>query len=414
MDTTTAREQARRPDGKFGEQAHDRATSIDLSDTGWMANSDDGDAAIDDQQDQHPGFAVTGEHSFTQQANIDSGRPAWGAVNEVYPVATGITEVSCAGHGGIKLSPERNRLVPKELRRPGGWYEEDCEYKIVVATFPREFTEDSSHTYWSTMTPAEAEQEALKSVRQYWPDEYETITGQAVPASDSTVIAGREFRASHHGDFLVDSVHDTDFDSGVVTLRTSRPSDGQKRFFRMSLEEYRRRQRELPSGIYSVPISPGDAEVADDVAAAEDQAAKARRLVAEARFAERSERARGRFWTNTDRLTDRERAKLRDWESERVRTSSGAVLTRAELFEREPVHNVQRIVDGTRVKWYAGLLGTVEDGDYIREIPAVAAKAAEVPHETDASTFRWIEEDRAAKRAARQRRERERKLFGRW
>ncbi len=50
---------------------------------------------------------------------------------------------STAGHGGIKLSPERNRVVNKAWRRKGGWYEEDVDAAIVILTFPQYFSSTS-------------------------------------------------------------------------------------------------------------------------------------------------------------------------------------------------------------------------------------------------------------------------------
>jgi hypothetical protein len=39
----------------------------------------------------------------------------------------------------VKLSGERNAVVPAPLRNGNGWYEEDCESYIVGMVFPGEF-----------------------------------------------------------------------------------------------------------------------------------------------------------------------------------------------------------------------------------------------------------------------------------
>lgn len=58
-------------------------------------------------------------------------------------IAPGITFYSTESHGGFHLSDERNACVPLKLRRSTflqlgmkGWYEEDCDARIVLATVP--------------------------------------------------------------------------------------------------------------------------------------------------------------------------------------------------------------------------------------------------------------------------------------
>lgn len=63
----------------------------------------------------------------------------WGESQTVEQIAEGIMQVTTARHGGIKLDRKRNAQVPAYMRRPGGWYEEDCEWSIVGVTFPEFF-----------------------------------------------------------------------------------------------------------------------------------------------------------------------------------------------------------------------------------------------------------------------------------
>lgn len=58
-------------------------------------------------------------------------RSPWGKIQRVEFFTPWLCRVSTAGHGGMKLSREFNRLVPKEVRSKGGWYEEDCEWALV-------------------------------------------------------------------------------------------------------------------------------------------------------------------------------------------------------------------------------------------------------------------------------------------
>lgn len=61
-------------------------------------------------------------------------RTPWGKADHVKMIVPGVFEVGTPGHGGIKLDPVRNKLVPASVRRKAGWYEEDCEVSIVFAT----------------------------------------------------------------------------------------------------------------------------------------------------------------------------------------------------------------------------------------------------------------------------------------
>jgi hypothetical protein len=68
----------------------------------------------------------------------------WGTAQDTNEIAEGITFYSTAGHGGMKLSPERHAKVQKKFPNfktfaGGAWYEEDCDVMAVVATFPECF-----------------------------------------------------------------------------------------------------------------------------------------------------------------------------------------------------------------------------------------------------------------------------------
>lgn len=59
----------------------------------------------------------------------------WGPAQSVEQLAPGIEEVVTAGHGGIRLSPERLAAMPADARTADGWYEEDCEAAWVLHRF---------------------------------------------------------------------------------------------------------------------------------------------------------------------------------------------------------------------------------------------------------------------------------------
>jgi hypothetical protein len=70
----------------------------------------------------------------------------WGAVQHRKEVAPGIWSVATASHGGIYLSDARMAKVPAHLQEThysrGNWFEEDCDWAIVVVTFPEAFEDD--------------------------------------------------------------------------------------------------------------------------------------------------------------------------------------------------------------------------------------------------------------------------------
>jgi hypothetical protein len=66
----------------------------------------------------------------------------WGTAQEAKEIAPGIIRYDTASHGGYFLSKERNAKVPAILKKSTcaeqglkGWYEEDCDWAIVVYTF---------------------------------------------------------------------------------------------------------------------------------------------------------------------------------------------------------------------------------------------------------------------------------------
>ena len=64
----------------------------------------------------------------------------WGAVQTFKEIAPGIYHVTTAGHGGFGVSEDRLKEMPKPLQEfetwaGRGWYEEDCDWAIVVIAF---------------------------------------------------------------------------------------------------------------------------------------------------------------------------------------------------------------------------------------------------------------------------------------
>jgi hypothetical protein len=108
----------------------------------------------------------------------EGSRTPWGKADYVKEVAPGIWQVSTPGHGGYKLDRARNARVHAAWRQPGGWYEEDCAWAIVELTFPA-LAKEAEH--------------AARTVKEYWPDKYTVVTGQAVAPEESSVLRERAF-----------------------------------------------------------------------------------------------------------------------------------------------------------------------------------------------------------------------------
>lgn len=115
----------------------------------------------------------------------------WGKIQHSTHLSVGIWQVSTAGHGGIKLDRRANAQVPKQLRRRGGWYEEDIDWAI-----PAFFLKYGSEEHRT---------EAAEVLRRNYPDEYTAITGVPVALEESRVLRERKFNEENHDRFVVRS-----------------------------------------------------------------------------------------------------------------------------------------------------------------------------------------------------------------
>ncbi|WP_315768482.1 MULTISPECIES: DUF7007 domain-containing protein [unclassified Bradyrhizobium] len=124
----------------------------------------------------------------------------WGAIQDKKELAPGIWQISTAGHGGIKLSRERNAAVPKYMRREGGWYEEDCEWALAAAVHPIGF----QRVIKTDGKPARTEFEmAIETFRHWHPDAYENFTGVPLLPGESRIKDERQFALDNEGNFVV-------------------------------------------------------------------------------------------------------------------------------------------------------------------------------------------------------------------
>lgn len=127
----------------------------------------------------------------------------WGPSQGGTVYAEGVTAHSTAGHGGFKLSAERNRKVHTLLRVAGGFYEEDEAWAIVAITFPHLFTSFERRC-------------AERIMKDSWPDAWETIFGTILAPGESREKDRRAFEAAHAGNWIVISAITSDQQRGFV------------------------------------------------------------------------------------------------------------------------------------------------------------------------------------------------------
>ncbi|WP_314962658.1 DUF7007 domain-containing protein [Bradyrhizobium cosmicum] len=153
----------------------------------------------------------------------------WGASQGATVYAEGVTTHSTAGHGGFKLSAERNRKVHPMLRSKGGWYEEDAEWTIVAITFPHLFT-------------AFERRGAERTIKNSWPDAWETIFGTLLAPGESYEKDRRTFQQTHASDWIVISAitssHSKGFVECVATPGGRRGAGTEERRFLVPSAEY--------------------------------------------------------------------------------------------------------------------------------------------------------------------------------
>ena len=114
----------------------------------------------------------------------------WGSSQLATIYAEGIAAHMTAGHGGFRLSAERNKRIIPSLRIGSGWYEEDEAWAIVALTFPELFT-----SYERAL--------ADRTIRDKWPDEWEAIFGRPLQPGESSGKDRRDFEHRHDGDWIV-------------------------------------------------------------------------------------------------------------------------------------------------------------------------------------------------------------------
>lgn len=160
----------------------------------------------------------------------------WGQSDYSKSYGRGIVFYGTPGHGGFHVSPTLNARIPEPFRkiaerwtRRPGWYEEDCDYAMVVVTFPERFPDMNVADCWAT-------------IRNYYPDAYEAVTGKTLQPGESRARDEQLFRAAHVNDYIAVSAwgdwHEM-VPAGFVGVRAERESDGDEQYFLIPAAEYR-------------------------------------------------------------------------------------------------------------------------------------------------------------------------------
>lgn len=164
-------------------------------------------------------------------------RSPWGTVDHHVVIAPGIVSVSTPSHGGIKLDRTRNAKVHPAFRISTGWYEEDCEANIAIFTFPDEFI---AHIRAEGRDASLFEPEAVsETLRQWFPDQWEAMTGEKVTAEQSIIVSDREFLAAHADDWVGVSALGTPEGVEVTCKKGGDRSSDDAAVFLVPKDEYR-------------------------------------------------------------------------------------------------------------------------------------------------------------------------------
>lgn len=154
----------------------------------------------------------------------------WGPSQGATLYADGVVCHSTAGHGGFKLSAERNRNVNPLLRAAGGWYEEDECWAIVAITFAQLFTGFERRC-------------AERAIKDSWPDAWEAIFGTILLPGESREKDRRAFERDHASRWIVtaaiSSTHNKGFIEVIATLEGKRVPEVEERRFLIPDDEYR-------------------------------------------------------------------------------------------------------------------------------------------------------------------------------
>ncbi len=153
----------------------------------------------------------------------------WGPSQGATVYTDGIVSHTTAGHGGFKLSNERNAKIHPMLRCADGWYEGDAAWAAVALAYPNLFSGYERKC-------------ADRTVRDTSPDAWEAIFGRPLAPGESHEKDRRAFEREHASDWIVISALRSDHRIGmtevVATIGGVRATHAQERRFLLPSDEY--------------------------------------------------------------------------------------------------------------------------------------------------------------------------------
>ncbi|MBX4892901.1 MULTISPECIES: DUF7007 domain-containing protein [Rhizobium] len=153
----------------------------------------------------------------------------WGPSQGATVYAEGIVAHTTAGHGGFKLSNERNAKIHPMLGCANGWYEEDAAWAAVALTYPSLFTACERKC-------------ADRTVRDTSPNAWEAIFGRLLAPGESHEKDRRAFERESAGDWIVISAlrsgHHAGMTEVIATIGGARATDAEERRFLVPSDEY--------------------------------------------------------------------------------------------------------------------------------------------------------------------------------
>lgn len=157
----------------------------------------------------------------------------WGVIQTVTRYAENVHCVSTAGHGGFKLTGDRQRGMPAHLKLKGGWYEEDGLWAYVALAYPDLFT-------------SVERMEAERITRDMSPDVWEAHFGRSLMPGESRARDEEAFNTAHAQDLVVTSAVRSDTYPGMVEVHAlvgghNGPRDQDSQRFLVPGEEYAQR-----------------------------------------------------------------------------------------------------------------------------------------------------------------------------
>lgn len=164
----------------------------------------------------------------------------WGIADQSKKFARGIVFYSTPGHGGFKITEKRFQEMPECFRdaRPKSkyylWFEEDNEQCLLLLAFPSFFDEKYI-------------QFAKDTLRNHYPDAYETHYNEIIPEGESLEKDRRIFEERNKNNLVVIIANTSDtypkMVETVATIGGKWEDDTQDRFFLVPTEEYQSRSR---------------------------------------------------------------------------------------------------------------------------------------------------------------------------